>query len=134
VTTRSGIAVLASAARTDTGPDAGVRAMVLERDGYRCVCCGRSVTGEPFMLVRRLRGGGDSPANLITTLGTPTSGCAGRIDSRRDPDDEAKGYSVGSGQDPAEVPVVLFGGDGPGVPLFLSAEGFYHAEPQATRP
>jgi hypothetical protein len=130
--TRSGAAQL-SITELDARPDAATRTLVLERDGYRCVCCGRSVTGEPFMLLRRSRGGGDSPPNLITALGTPISGCAGRIGSRGDPDDEVKGYSIQSGQNPAEVPVVLFSGDGPGVPLFLGEEGFYHAGPQAVR-
>jgi hypothetical protein len=129
--TSSGAAGRLPLTELDAGPDAATRILVLERDGYRCVCCGRSVTGEPFMLLRRLRSGGDAPPNLITALGTPTSGCAGRIGSRRDPGDEARGYSVQSGRNPAEVPVVLFSGDGPGVPLFLGAEGFYHSVPQA---
>jgi hypothetical protein len=129
--TRSAVAMRRAGA--GAAPDAATRELVLQRDGHRCVCCGRSVTGEAFMLLQRLRGGGDSPPNLITALGTPASGCAGRIDGGRDPDDEAKGYSIGSGRNPAEVPVTLFSADGPGVPLFLGEDGFYHAEPQAVR-
>jgi hypothetical protein len=49
-----------------------------------------------------LLGGEMSPENLITVLAE----CGERIRTRRDPVDEAKGYSVGWCDEPAHVPVV----------------------------
>lgn len=112
----------------DTGPSQKVRALVLERDGYCCVCCGRSVIGEPYSLQhrqRRSQGGDNSPANLVTVLGTGTTGCHQRIDSRCDPSDEAKGYSLRSYQNPLLVPVTIFSPDGPGMTLWLDDGGKY---------
>lgn len=43
-----------------------------------------------------------------------------RIDSRRDPSDEAKGYSLRSWQDPLLVPVMVFSPNGSGMTLWLS--------------
>jgi hypothetical protein len=116
-----------SAARRETGPDRKTRKLVLERDSHACVCCGVSVEGRPYSLQhrkRRSQGGGNSPSNLITVLGTGTTGCHERIDSRRDPHDEAKGYTVRSWQDPAEVGVMVFAGpDGSGVTYWLTDDG-----------
>jgi hypothetical protein len=104
-------------------PGAVMRKLVLERDGYACVCCGRPVTGQPFMLLRRLRGGSDSTPNLITVLGTAKTGCAERIDSRRDPRDEANGYIVRAGQDPELVAVLLYGR----IIVWLALDGQYRS-------
>jgi hypothetical protein len=112
----------------DTGPSAKVRGLVLERDGYACVCCGRSVIGQPYSLQhrkRRSQGGGNSPTNLITVLGTGTTGCHERIDSRRDPHDEAKGYTVRSWDDPALIPVMVFSEGGSWVSAWLTEAGTY---------
>lgn len=133
---------LASASRTaryrkaprDTGPSRAVRALVLERDGYACVCCGTSIIGRPYSLQHRLRrshGGGNSPANLITVLGTGTTGCHERIDSRRDPSDEAKGYTVRSWDDPLLIPVMIFSPHGSGITMWLTDDGTYATEPPA---
>lgn len=68
-----------------TGPDRTTRELVLERDDYRCACCGASVYERPYSLqhrVARQMGGtpdpaANSPANLITLCGSATSpgGC-----------------------------------------------------------
>ena len=90
------------------------RKLVLERDGYRCVCCGESVAG--------------SPSNLVTELGSGTRGCHFRIDSRSDPADEEKGYSVRSWDDPALVPVTVMLGGGRGMTVWLLDDGTYSGE------
>jgi hypothetical protein len=121
-----------SAATRETGPSRKVRALVLARDGYACVCCGRSLIGQRYSLQhrkRRSQGGTNSPSNLITVLGTGTTGCHERIDSRRDPEDEAKGYTVRSWQDPAQVSVMLFSEHGSGVTKYLGDDGLYYDEP-----
>ena len=112
-----------------TGPSPEVRRLVLERDGHACVCCGMSIAGQPYSLQhrkRRSQGGTNDPSNLITVLGTGTTGCHERIDSRRFPEDEDKGYTVRSWQNPAGVPVTLFGGAGG--TFYLWDDGTYHAE------
>ena len=117
----------------DTGPSRKVRDLVLTRDGHACVCCGRSVIGQPYSLQhrkRRSQGGTNSPSNLIVVLGTGTTGCHERIDSRRDPHDEAKGYTVRSWDEPAEVGVMIFSEHGSGVTKFLRDDGTYADEPQ----
>lgn len=117
--------------RKDTGPSPAIRKLVLDRDGWACVCCGLSVEGQPYSLQhrkRRSQGGGNSPSNLIVVLGTGTTGCHERIDSRRDPDDEAKGYTVRSWQDPALVPVMVFSEHGSGAPAWLTDDGRYSFE------
>jgi hypothetical protein len=112
----------------DTGPDARTRELVLERDGYACVCCGRSIIGQQYSIQhrkRRSQGGTNSPSNLITLLGTGITRCHGRIDSRIDPHDEAKGYTVRGGFDPAQIPVKLFSRHGSGITAWLAADGTY---------
>ena len=112
-----------------TGPSLRVRMLVLKRDGYACVCCGQSITGRPYSLQhrkRRSQGGGNDPSNLIVVLGTGTTGCHERIDSRIDPADEAKGYTVRSWDDPRQVPVMLFSEHGSGITAWLWDDGQYH--------
>ena len=114
-----------------TGPDRLTRALVLERDGYACVCCGTPIAGRPYSLQhrkRRSQGGGNSPSNLVVVLGTGTTGCHERIDSRRDPGDEAKGYTCRSWQDPALVPVEIRRADGRTERVWLWDDGRYHQE------
>jgi hypothetical protein len=110
----------------DTGPDRATRGLVLERDDYSCFCCGRPVIGKDHSLQHRdARGMGgssdptvNSPANLITLLGSATTECHGRVE-RFLRDDNVKGYWLKSGQKPEETPVlhwrlgpVLLGHDG----------------------
>lgn len=105
-----------------------VRALVLKRDGFRCVCCGVSVKGQHYSLGHRLRasqGGKPVPSNLITLLGLGGEQHHGRIDSRRDPHDEARGYTVRSFQDPRKIGVMIFSENGSGATKWLSDDGEY---------
>jgi hypothetical protein len=120
----------------DTDLDAAARAAVLERDGYACVCCGRTVIGQPYTLqLRKPRshGGDTSPSNLLTVLDTGRTGCRARIDSHCDPSDEAKGYVVRSWDDPALVPVVVSGRHGTGCLVWLTPDGSYRTQPPTAR-
>lgn len=80
------------------------RRLVLWRDDFACVCCNRSVFGQPYAIhVRgpRDRGRDRSPENLITVLGE----CGERMSLGNEPVDVARGYNVHPSQDPALVPV-----------------------------
>jgi hypothetical protein len=117
--------------KRDTGPDARTRKLVMERDGYLCVCCGISVIGRQYSIQhrkRRSQGGDNSMSNLVTVSGSGTTGHHARIDSRRDPADEARGYTLRSWQNPASVPVWVASGDGPGRLVWLTADGRYSPE------
>ncbi len=116
----------------NSGPSAAVRALVLARDGRACVCCGTPIVGRHYSLGHRLRasqGGKPVASNLITLAGLGGESCHGRIDSRRDPSDEAKGYSLRSWKNPLLIPVTVFSPDGPGMPLWLSDDGTYLTVP-----
>ncbi|TYK45217.1 HNH endonuclease [Actinomadura decatromicini] len=110
----------------DTGPDRTTRELVLERDDWACFCCGATIIGQQYSLqhrlARRLGGTSDplinSPANLVTLLGSATTECHGRVEGRHSADHVA-GYRLKTGQDPANTPVlhwrygpVLLGHDG----------------------
>lgn len=96
----------------DTGPDRKTRALVLARDGHACVCCGESVLRRPHSIGHRLRasqGGKLLLTNLLTFLGLGNGMVADdhhhRIDQRKEPQDEIRGYTVRSRTDPSSVPV-----------------------------
>jgi hypothetical protein len=112
----------------NSGPSATVRALVLARDSRSCVCCGTPVEGRNYSLAHRLRasqGGKPVPSNLVVLLGLGGESHHGRVDSRRDPSDEVKGYSLRSWQDPLLVPVTVFSPNGPGMSLWLTNDGGY---------
>lgn len=118
----------AATRKGNSGPTPEVRRLVLERDGYRCVCCGRSILGQRYSLGHRLRasqGGKPVPSNLLVFLGWGGEACHGRIDSRRDLHDEARGYTVRSWQDPALIPVMVFSEHGSGITAWLTDAGTY---------
>jgi hypothetical protein len=123
-----------TATRKDTGPSPKVRRLVLERDGYACVRCGQSVIGRPYSLQhrqRRSQSGSNSPSNLVVLCGTGTTGCHEQVDSRRDPADEARGYTVRSWDEPGLIPVMVFSPHGSGVTVWLAEDGAYIFEAPA---
>jgi len=121
----------------NSGPSAAVRALVLARDGWACVCCGFPVADRRHSLGHRLRAsqqGKPVPSNLLTFLGLGVNALDpddhhARVDSRRDPDDEAKGYSVRSYKNPLLVSVMVFSPHGSGMSLWLDDLGNYLTEP-----
>jgi hypothetical protein len=121
----------------NSGPTPLVRALCMARDSWACVCCGLSVTGRPHSLGHRVRasqGGKPVASNLLLYLGLGVNSLDpddhhARIDSRRDPSDEAKGYSLRSYQNPLLVPVTVFSPDGPGMALWLPDDGTYSTTP-----
>lgn len=124
-------------ARRDTGPDARTRRMGYERDGWACVCCGVSIIGRPHSLghrKRRSQSGSNELSNLLTFLGLglnpldPDDHHA-RIDSRLNPADEDRGYTVRSFKDPAAVPVAYVSADGREVRYWLTDDGQLLEEP-----
>jgi len=115
-----------------TGPDDLTRAVVLERDGCACVCCGVSILGRTWSIQhrkRRSQGGTNCTCNLLTVLGSGTTGHHFRIDSRIDPEDEAKGYTVRSRKVPRLVPVMVFDASGGGTALFPACDGQWRTTP-----
>jgi len=107
------------------------REFVLRRDGYRCVCCGVSVIGRAYSLQHRdARGMGGSrdphsgcSCNLLTMLGSAVTECHGRVEANADPEDEAKGYALRSGQIARLVPVMVFDGSDGGVTQYPTCDG-----------
>jgi 5-methylcytosine-specific restriction protein A len=122
----------------DTGPTKTTRDIVWERAGGRCELCGGSLAGiQGFSRHHRLprRMGGSSrpelntPANLLLVCGSGTTGCHGRIESRR-----AQAYEDGlllhEGADPAVEPVILANPSVSAWPqtVWLTLDGCYSTE------
>lgn len=121
----------------DDGPTPKVRKLVLERDDYRCVCCGKSILGQRYSLGHRVRasqGGKAVPENLVTLLGWGGESHHGRIDGYKDPADGqgAKGYRLPSGADPAMEPVLIVSEHGADF-VWLTPGGKYDTEPPERR-
>jgi hypothetical protein len=118
--------------RRNLGPSLAVRRLVLARDGFSCVCCGTSIIGRRYSLLRRASQGPDTPENLITVLGWGTEDCCGRIYLFRVRADKAKGYRLAAGEDPANKPMVIVTEDG-GALVWLTASGTYSTGPPPPR-
>lgn len=114
-------------AATDTGPSRKVRALVLARDGFACVRCGRSVIGIRASVhhrKRRSQGGANTPDNLAVMCGTGTTGCHGWVHAHPNWARDA-GWLVRSGDDPAQVPMLATSG----LLTWLAPDGEYATEP-----
>ncbi|ETK36174.1 HNH endonuclease [Microbispora sp. ATCC PTA-5024] len=119
-----------------------VRKLVLERDNHSCVCCGRSIIGQPYSLQhRRARkmGGSrlpwiDQPQNLITVYGSATTGCHARMESRGQAD-KSRGYVIPAWPeiDPRFIPVQVVTEFGP-ARVWLTPEGGLSNDPPADAP
>ncbi len=94
-----------------------MRQLVLERDGYRCARCGRSIHAGGYSLQhRKARGMGgtkdpgiNSPANLVTLCGDGVRGCHGLIEANRELGRQ-EGFTVRQTQDPSTIPVSYWDG------------------------
>lgn len=119
------------AAPRDTGPDRVTREAVYIRDGRACVCCNTPIDGQPHSVghrKRRSQGGGNGMSNLLTFLGSGSNPLDpddhhARIDSRRNPQDEIKGFTVRSFRDPARIPVRYTERSGSWIAMYLDDEG-----------
>jgi hypothetical protein len=90
--------------RDDTQLPWPVRQLVLARDNWACLCCGKTILGRAYAIQLRKPwhlGGDISPQNLITVRAE----CGDRITLGCDPADQTRGYEVGPADDPASVPV-----------------------------
>jgi hypothetical protein len=116
-----------------------VRTTVLERDGYACVCCGRTIIGRQYSLQHRRAkkmGGSrlpwiNSPQNLLTVLGSATTGCHARME-RREQADKDRGYVISEWPeiDPRLIPVTVVTEFGEAT-VWLTAEGGLSNDPPA---
>jgi hypothetical protein len=113
-------------ARVDTGPTWAQRELVIDRALGCCEICGRILFDERARVVgpysvhhRQPRGMGgssrreiNSPANLLLLCGDATTpgGCHAHVESNRALA-YGNGWLVRASADPAEVPVLLAGGD-----------------------
>ncbi|HEU4540391.1 MAG TPA: hypothetical protein VFR23_04630 [Jiangellaceae bacterium] len=117
-----------------TGPTPAVRDLVLQRDSWRCVCCGLPLNGERgwgwSIHHRRGRDGrpdAHQPQNLISVCGGDnTSGCHGLIHGRRSESEPAGWWlSRVAGVNPLTVPVLVDHGSRF---VYLTADGEYSDE------
>lgn len=93
-----------------TGFSPKVRAIIEERDGYRCVRCNKSTTQIHH---RRPRGMGgtkrpetSSASNGVLLCGSGTTECHGEVENSRVLA-RAAGYLVSQRQDPSTVPLLI---------------------------
>lgn len=102
--------------RRNTGPSPETVMLVLERDRWSCVRCGRSVAGgqrgRDWSIQHRIpRGMGGSrdirlnlPSNLVVLCGSGSTKCHGHVESHREIA-YAEGFLLYRAQEPTEVPV-----------------------------
>jgi hypothetical protein len=109
---------------------------VLDRDGYRCVCCGTPIDGERgrdwSLHHRRPRGMGGThrittAANLIAVCGSGTTGCHHRIEAHR-AEARANGWLLWQNVDPESVAVLVDSGSRW---VYLTSSGGYGDAPRA---
>src|SRR5258708_18155151 len=116
-----------------TGPSRRTRGLVLARDSSRCVCCGRSVIRQAHDLQHRdargMRGTSNPLANTAANPLTMLRDHHRRVESRIDPEDNAKGYWLRMGESPLLTPVMVFSPGGPGVTAWPTLDGSYVFEP-----
>lgn len=96
-----------------SGPTSETRRLVLRRDGWKCVICGRE-TGSAWSgdsihhRLLRSQGAGYAglhrPANLIALCGSGTTGCHGWVHAHPAAAYQA-GYLVHMFEDPARMPL-----------------------------
>jgi hypothetical protein len=123
-------------ARKNTGPSRKIRNLVLARDNWQCVGCGKPVGGGFTwwsMQHRKARGvGGDnSPCNLIVLCGSATSPGCHRLCEDRDREMHERGLWLRSDEDPAAVPVMIASEHGSGVTAWPTEDGRYVFEAPA---
>lgn len=99
-----------------SGPDKSTVAAVLERAGYCCEACGKTVGDERGVDYsihhRKARGmggtrfGANLASNLLVLCGSGTTGCHGYVESHRS-EAMACGWLVSRYQDPSAVPAQI---------------------------
>ena len=109
--------------------DAGVRALVLDRDHHACVRCGLAVGDEAIW--PRSPGGSRGPENLILLCGSRKTGCTRWIGvhSKRA---LLYGWLLTPGEDPLDKPVV-YASSGGFTEYWLTADGGRETEPPRER-
>lgn len=119
----------------NTGPSQKTRGLVLARDNWQCIGCGKPVGGGCTWWsiqhrVARGVGGGNDPSNLITLCASATSAGCHRDAENRTEESHEKGHWLRSDEDPRLVPVTIITEDG-GMIRWLSDDGRYLAEAPA---
>lgn len=97
-----------------TGPTVLVRQLIIARDDWLCVGCGRDCRDLYWYSIQhrkaRGQGGGNGPENLVLLCGSATSQGCHLLCEARDPEMQARGLVVPSWNDPLTTPVVLWSG------------------------
>lgn len=120
----------------NTGPSRKVRGLVLARDNFQCVGCGKAVGGTCtwWSLQHRVArgvGGDNSPCNLVVLCGSATSQGCHRLCEDRDREMHERGLWLRSDEDPAMVPVMIASEHGSGVTAWLTEAGTFAFEAPA---
>lgn len=123
-----------------TGPTPAQRHQVAERAGHCCELCGLALWSDGAWIRphsfhhRQPRGAGgtrrpdvNAAFNLLLLCGTGTTGCHGRIESRRT-EAYTAGWLVRTGLDPANTPTTVWWSPRP---LLLTTDGRYEETPAA---